>query len=161
MNTKIMEGLAGAGTNMDLINVPMRVFKAARLKGDTSAMERAMGYAGELRTSAEAYRSKAEEGLKEEAIEAREKQNEAREEAVRKRREEREKLEKEPLENRDADAGTDTVEISEEGKILFKNNIESGSADSDEIKTDTVKEPKLSRNLSWSSCLGRRKPGCI
>ena len=30
MNTKTMEGLAGAATNMNLMNTPMRVYKEAR-----------------------------------------------------------------------------------------------------------------------------------
>lgn len=51
MNTKTMEGLVGARTNMNLMNTPMRVFKEARRKGDTATMERAMGYADEDRKS--------------------------------------------------------------------------------------------------------------
>ena len=34
MNTKTMEGLVGARTNMNLVNTPMRVFKEARRKGN-------------------------------------------------------------------------------------------------------------------------------
>ena len=64
-----------------------------------------------------------------------------REEAVRRRREEREKLEERTEENRNADSSTDTVEISEEGKVLLKDHIDSGSVGSDERKTDVVKEP--------------------
>ena len=43
MNTKTMEGLVGARTNMRLLNTPFRVYKEARLKGDTGKMEQAMG----------------------------------------------------------------------------------------------------------------------
>lgn len=39
-----MEGLAGAKTNMDLLNTPFRVYKDARRRGDLATMERAMGY---------------------------------------------------------------------------------------------------------------------
>ena len=44
MNTKTMEGLVGARTNIELLNTPFRVFKEARRKGDTETMKRAMGY---------------------------------------------------------------------------------------------------------------------
>ena len=67
------------------------------------------------------------------------------EEAIRKRKEEREKLEDRIEENRNADTNTDTkaclLEISEEGKVLLKDNIDSGSAGSDEIKMDAAKKP--------------------
>ena len=48
MHTKTMEGLAGAGTNMKLLNTPFRVYKDAKRRGDTAVMERAMGYVGTL-----------------------------------------------------------------------------------------------------------------
>lgn len=148
MNTKTMEGLIGARTNMNLLNTPMRVFKEARLKGDTATMERAMGYVGEFSDKAEDYRKKADKGMEEDAREAREKAELQREEAIRKRREEREELEERMEENRNEDTNTDTretegclVEISEEGKALLKDGIDSDSTGSDEIKADTVKEP--------------------
>ena len=95
MNTKTMEGLIGAGANIDLVNTPMRVYKEARRKGDLGTMERAMGYAGEFAVKAEEYRAQADEGTQEETRENREKMELEREEAIRRRREEREKLEKE------------------------------------------------------------------
>lgn len=126
MNTKIMEGLAGAGKNMELINTPMRVYKEARRKGDTAAMERAMGYACDFADKAEEYRSKADEGVKEDAKAAREKAELEAEEAVRKRKEEREKeqekLEKELEERRNRKS--DIVEISEDGKALLKDGAD-------------------------------------
>lgn len=131
MNTKTMEGLVGARTNMNLMNTPMRVYKEARRKGDTAAMERAMGYAGEFSDKAEEYKTKADRGMKEDAEEAREKVESECEEAVLKRKEEREKQEEKMAESRSGDAGTDTLEISEEGKVLAKDNI----------KTDAVKAP--------------------
>ena len=136
MNTKTMEGLVGARTNMNLMNTPMRVFKEARRKGDTATMERAMGYADEFSGKAEDYK-----GMEEDAREAREKAKLQREEAIQKRREEREKLEDRIEGSRNADTNTDTVEISEEGKVLLKDNVDSGSIGSDEIKMDAVKEP--------------------
>ena len=141
MNTKTMEGLVGARTNMNLMNTPMRVFKEARRKGDTATMERAMGYADEFSGKAEDYKAEADKGMEEDAREAREKEKLQREEAIQKRREEREKLEERIEENRNADTNTDTVELSEEGKVLLKDNVDSGSTGSDEIKTDAGKEP--------------------
>lgn len=35
------------------------------------------------------------------------------------------------------------MEISEEGKVLLEDNIDSDSTDSDEIKMDAVKEPVI------------------
>lgn len=141
MNTKTMEGLVGARTNMNLLNTPMRVFKEARRKGDTATMERAIGYVGEFSDKAEDYKAEADKGMEEDAKEAREKAKLQREEAIQKRREEREKLEERIEENRNADTNTDTVEISEEGKVLLKDNVDSGSTGSDEIKMDATKEP--------------------
>ena len=141
MNTKTMEGLVGAKTNMNLLNTPMRVYKEARRRGDTATMERAMGYVGEFSDKAEDYKAEADKGMEEDAREAREKAKLQREEAIQKRREEREKLEERIEENRNADTNTDTVEISEEGKVLLKDNVDSGSTGSDEIKMDAVKEP--------------------
>ena len=79
--------------------------------------------------------------MEEDARETREKAKLQREEAIQKRREEREKLEERIEGNRNADTNTDTVEISEEGKVLLKDNVDSGSIGSDEIKMDAVKEP--------------------
>lgn len=141
MNSKTMEGLVGARTNMNLTNTPMRVFKEARRKGDTATMERAMGYVGEFSDRAEEYKAEADKGMEEDAKEAREKAGLQREEAIQKRREEREKLEEKIEENRDADTSTDTVEISEEGKVLLKDNLKPDSAGFDETKTDAGKVP--------------------
>lgn len=148
MNTKTMEGLVGARTNMNLLDTPMRVYKEARRKGNTATMERAMGYAGEFSGKAEEYKAEADKGMEEDAKEAREKATLQSEEAVRKRREEREKLEERMEENRNADSRTDTqetraclLEISEEGKVLWKGGIGSGSTSPGEIKADAVREP--------------------
>ena len=73
MNTKTMEGLVGARTNMNLLDTPMRVYKEARRKGNTATMERAMGYAGEFSGKAEEYKAEADKGMEEDAKEAREK----------------------------------------------------------------------------------------
>lgn len=141
MNTKTMEGLVGASTNMNLVNTPMRVFKEARRKGDTATMERAMGYAGEFADKAQEYKTKADEGMKEDAKEAREREKLEREKAIAKRKEEREKLEERIEESKDVKV--DTVEVSDEGKILLKDTVVSDEAvtSSEAEKTDEVKEP--------------------
>lgn len=146
MNTKTMEGLVGARTNMKLMDTPMRVYKEARLKGDTETMKRAMGYVNECSDQAEEYQAKADKGMEEDARKAQEKAKLQREEAAQKRREEREKLEKKMEENRNADTNTNSgetqgclIEISEEGMALLKDNADSVSTDSEERK-DTAKE---------------------
>ncbi|MDE6365355.1 MAG: hypothetical protein K2L86_14020 [Lachnospiraceae bacterium] len=143
MHTKTMEGLVGARTNMNLLNTPMRVFKEARRKGDTAAMERAMGYVGDFSDKVEQYQAEADKGMEEDAKEAREKAKQQREEAIRKRKEEREKLEEKLEESRNADANTDTdetdarlVENSEEGRVYVKDD-----SNPDGKKSDAVKEP--------------------
>lgn len=143
MHTKTMEGLIGARTNMNLMNTPMRVFKEARCKGDMGTMERAMGYVGDFSDKAEEYKAEADKGMEEDAKEARKKAELQREEAVQKRREEREKLEAKIEENRNADTNADTMEISEEGKVLLKDNLDTDAVrvETDVVKSDAVKEP--------------------
>ena len=94
MHTKTMEGLIGARTNMEMINTPFRVFKEARLKGDTAMMERAMGYMGDFHEDAYEYKEVADEGMKEDVEETRKIAEEQREEMIKNRREEREELQK-------------------------------------------------------------------
>ena len=143
MHTKTMEGLIGARTNMNLMNTPMRVFKEARRKGDTATMERAMGYVDDFSDKAKEYQAEADKGMEEDAKEARKKAELQREEAVQKRREEREKLEAKIEENRNADTNADTVEISEDGKVLLKDNLDTDAVgvETDVVKSDAVKEP--------------------
>ena len=143
MHTKTMEGLIGARTNMNLMNTPMRVFKEARRKGDTETMERAMGYVDDFSDKAKEYQAEADKGMEEDAKEARKKAELQREEAVQKRREEREKLEAKIEENRNADTNADTVEISEDGKVLLKDNLDTDAVgvETDVVKSDAVKEP--------------------
>ena len=143
MHTKTMEGLVGARTNMNLMNTPMRVFKEARRKGDTATMERAMGYVDDFSDKAKEYQAEADKGMEEDAKEARKKAELQREEAVQKRREEREKLEAKIEENRNADTNADTVEISEDGKVLLKDNLDTDAVgvETDVVKSDAVKEP--------------------
>lgn len=151
MNTKTMEGLVGARTNMDLLNTPFKVYKEARGRGDMETMERAMGYVTEFSDRANEYKEEADSGMKEDAEEARERAKSEREKAIQKGREEREKLEERIEERRNENKEGDTVYVSEEGKELLKENGTIGSNDSDNINPDntvstnikTGKEPVL------------------
>lgn len=179
MNTKTMEGLVGARTNMDLLNTPFRVYKEARLRGDTATMERAMGYVNEFSDKADEYKAEADKGMKEDAQEAREKTELEREKALQKRREEREILEEKIEETRDQNEESDTVEVSEEGKALLQENAGTELDGSDNIakavtdketvvytKNGEVSRPGQSTNISvsvlteaWNSKRGLRRGG--
>ena len=111
MHIKTMEGLVGARTNMDLLNTPFRVFKEARRRGDTAVMERAMGYVGEFSDKTEEYKVKADEGMKEDAKEARKGLEAKQEEAIRKRKEEQEELEKRTEEKTREESGEPEPDI--------------------------------------------------
>lgn len=108
MHVKTMEGLVGAGTNMNLLNTPMRVYKEARRRGDTAMMERAMGYVSEFAGKAEEYKAETDEGMKEDAKAAKEKTESEREKAIQKRKEESEKLERRTKENKNEDTDIET-----------------------------------------------------
>ena len=148
MNTKTMEGLIGARTNMELVNTPMRVYKEARLKGDTSVMKRAMGYVNEFEDKAFEYKDIADEGIKEDAKEAREKAELEREKALEKRREEHEefeaKLEQKQEEKQEGiqNMDVDTLELSEEGKA------DSAKTSVTYTKTGEVSQVKQTVNVS-------------
>ena len=108
MHVKTMERLVGAGTNMNLLNTPMRVYKEARRRGDTAMMERAMGYVSEFAGKAEEYKAETDEGMKEDAKAAKEKSESEREKAIQKRKEESEKLERRTKENKNEDTDIET-----------------------------------------------------
>ena len=144
MNTKTMEGLVGAGINMEMVNTPFRVYKQARLEGDTETMERSMGYMNDFSEKAESYQAKADEGMKEDAKEAREKAELERKKAVEKRRQEREDAEKKLEENRakNAENKMDSVEISEDGKMLQKEAATEETVDAEaSSKKPAAREP--------------------
>lgn len=138
MNIKLMEGLIGAKMNVNQIDTPFKVFKEARHKGDTAAMERAMGYVNDCTARAEEYSAEADKGLEEDAREAREKEKLELEKRIEERREERELLEEEKIERKDAD----TVEVSEEGMALLKADTELDSTSSSESKAEAA-EPVI------------------
>lgn len=131
MNAKTMEGLVGARTNMNLMNTPMRVYKDARRRGDLAVMERAMKYAGEFADKTHEYEEKADKGMEEEVKEVREKVKAEFEKAIEKRKEEREEQKEQIEECKNAAASADTVELSEEGKILFQDTMMSLDGGSD------------------------------
>ncbi len=142
MNTKTMEGLVGASTNIKNMDTPMRVFKDARRRGDISVMKRAMGYAADYAEEAYDYYDKAEKGMEEDAKdakEAREKARELQEKAIQKRKEEQAKLEEKLEKSKEAD----TVEVSEEGKILLKQNSEMEGTASGEGNLESKGEPVI------------------
>lgn len=167
MHTKTMEGLIGARTNMELLNTPFRVFKEARLKGDTAKMEQAMGYMNACEEDAYEYKEVADEGMKKDAEETRKIAEEQREEMIKNRREEREeqqkKLEAERKENK-GDKAVDTVEISEEGKVLLKGNadVENGVSDGADLPDEdldggTAPKPKADLEPVFYSSTGEVK----
>lgn len=152
MNTKTMEGLVGARTNMDLLNTPFRVYKEARRRGDTATMERAMGYAAEFSDRADEYQAKADKGMKEDAEEAREKAKLEREKAIQKRREEREKIEEKKMEERIENKETDTLNVSNN---TIPDNAVSINAKADKqsvlyTKAGEVSQPEQTTNISIS-----------
>lgn len=162
MHTKTMEGLIGARTNMELLNTPFRVFKEARLKGDTEMMKRAMGYMNECEEDAYEYKEVADEGMKEDAEETRKIAEKQREEMIKNRREEREeqqkKLEETRKENKN-DKIVDTVEISEEGKVLLQENIQTAEMNEDgtDVEMDASPKPKADLEPVFYSSAGEVK----
>lgn len=131
MQTKTMEGLVGASFNMNLVDVPMRVYKDARRRGDIATMERSMGYVTEFSGRADEYGKKAEEGMKEEAEKARELEKQQREEALEKKREERaeqeaavEKKEEETSVSQDTQAVAEDGGNGGTGKPVLPENLE-------------------------------------
>ncbi|MBD5490064.1 MAG: DUF1682 domain-containing protein [Lachnospiraceae bacterium] len=141
MHTKTMEGLIGARTNMNMTNVPMRVFKEARRRGDTGTMERAMGYVNDFETRAYQYKDTAEDGMKEEAKEAREKKKQELEERIEKSREERKELE--------AQREQERIEAQKKAETnTSQNERDSNTAPTETINCQTVYHSPNNTNLS-------------
>lgn len=121
MNVKIMEGLAGASSSIQLTAAPMSVAKEAERKGDTDKMQRALGYAAALTEQADAYSEKTSQGMKLDAEEAK-KQEELRQEKLAETKKAEAKAQKKQTEA-EHETGEptkapeyDSAEISEEGK---------------------------------------------
>lgn len=125
MKAGSMEGLIGASLNMKLSRTPMRVYKEAELKGDTETMERAMGYVTDFQEKAHECSDKAQEELAKELKEERKEQELKREQAIEKRKEETKEYKEKLQESSKSDIQkADSVEISEDGKVALKNNIQ-------------------------------------
>lgn len=162
MHTKTMEGLIGARTNMELMNTPFRVFKEARRKGDTEMMKRAMGYMNECEEDAYEYKEVADEGMKKDVEETRRIAEEQREEMIKNRREEREEQQKkleEARQEKQDNKPVDTVEISEDGKVLLKENTQTAETDAvgTDVETDASQKPKADLEPVFYSSTGEVK----
>ena len=120
MKAGSMQGLIGASVNMKLTRTPMRVFKEAERKGDTETMKRAMGYVEDFQEKAHECSDKAQNEIGKELKEERREQDIRREQAI-ERKEDAEEYTEKIRKNNKLDQ-TDSVEISEEGKIVLKNN---------------------------------------
>lgn len=136
MKAGSMEGLIGASLNMKLTRTPMRVFKEAERKGDTEVMKRAMGYVTEFQEKAHECSDRAQEELAKELKEER-KEEEIRREQAQERKEETKKYVEKIQENNKADTPkTDSVEISEEGKLVLKSDFQTEDTVPNAEKTD-------------------------
>lgn len=120
MKAGSMQGLIGASVNMKLTRTPMRVFKEAERRGDTETMKRAMGYVEDFQEKAHECSDKAQNEIGKELKEERREQDIRREQAI-ERKEDAEEYTEKIRENNKPDQ-TDSVEISEEGKIVLRNN---------------------------------------
>ncbi len=120
MKAGSMQGLIGANVNMKLTRTPMRVFKEAERRGDTEIMKRAMGYVEDFQEKAHECSDKAQNEIGKELKEERREQDIRREQAI-ERKEDAEEFTEKIRKNNKLDQ-TDSVEISEEGKIVLKNN---------------------------------------
>lgn len=137
MHIKTMEGLVGARTNQDLLKVPMRVYKDARRRGDMAVMERAMEYASDFAGKAKEYQAEAEEGMEEEAEEAKENAKIASEQAIEKRKDAQEQIDE------NLTAKTDSLELTEEGKVLSENNMSQKEDEWSKSEKNFVKIPTI------------------
>ena len=122
MKAGSMQGLIGANVNMKLTRTPMRVFKEAELKGDTETMKRAMGYVEDFQEKAHECSDKAQNEIGKELKEERREQDIRREQAIERKEDAEEYTEK--IRKNNKLHQTDSVEISEEGKIVLKNNLQ-------------------------------------
>lgn len=122
MNVKTVEGLIGANTNVDLINTPLRVFQDAERKGDTAAMDRAMGYVNECQDKVKEYKAKADEGMKEDAKEAKTENNK----------------------------DTDMVEISEDSKAAAKQEGDSEPVEPDSKDSATAADAAAAEPITYT-----------
>jgi len=128
MKAGTMEGLIGASINMELTRTPFKVYKEAERKGDTAAMERAMGYVVDFQEKAQECSDRAQEELPKELEEERREQEIRREEALERREETEEFIENVRKNNNTDTSETDSVEISEEGRAVLENSPQAEQA---------------------------------
>lgn len=128
MKAGSMEGLIGASVNLELSRTPMRVYKEAERRGDTETMKRAMGYVTDFQDKAQECSDRAQEELPKELKEERKEQEIRRKQALEHKEETKEYVEKIQENNKPDIPETDCVEISEEGKIVLKNNSQTEEA---------------------------------
>lgn len=110
MHSKTMEGLVGAKTNMNMLEVPMRIYRQAERRGDLGAMERAGEYITEFAGRKDDYRKDIEEGMELE-------------------RKERGKEEEEKQKEQGHSSDAASLEISEEGKEAWMRAAESAGGE--------------------------------
>lgn len=134
MIAKVTGNLIGANVAMDEIRTPMKVFKEARARGDKETMDRAMGYVGSLNDDAWDYKKKADEGIKEEAVEAKEKERLEKEELANRIKESFDEVEKALTEASDNSAA-DNEELKPEA------NAEQESSETGEENKDNIDVP--------------------
>lgn len=142
MIAKTAGNLIGANVAMNEIRTPMKVYKEARARGDTATMERAMGYVNSLNEDAWEYKKKADEGLKEEAVEAKEKERLEREELANRIRENREETEKRLAEASENPTVMDTEGASADSGEKNGTDIELNTEHTDtESTADSIDAP--------------------
>lgn len=115
MQAKTATGLIGANAYLQETRVPMKIFKEARAEGDTAKMERAMGYVGKLGSTALEHKKLADEGLEEDAKQAREEAKQRQEELAQRIKDNRAEAEKKLEETRED--YTASSETAEEGTV--------------------------------------------
>lgn len=136
MKAGSMEGLIGANVNMKLSRTPMRVYKEAERSGNTEVMKRAMSYVTDFQEKAYECSDKAQEELTQELKEERKEQEIRRQQALERKEETKEYVEKIQENNKSDIPETDRVEISEEGKVVLKNNSQTEESTSILKNTD-------------------------
>ena len=156
MKAGSMEGLIGASQNMKLASTPMRVYKEAERRGDTETMERAMGYVTDFENKAHECSDKAQEEHAKELKEERKEQELKREKAIEKRKEEEKEYKEKLQESNKSDIQKeDSVEISEEGKEVLKNNTQiiepTAVVENTDVKVYTSEGRSLSTEATSSS----------
>ena len=119
MNTRMMEGLMGASSNIQLSGAPMSVYRQASVEGDTEKMKRALSCTSECTKKAAKCQEKLDEGMKTEAKAEREKAKLEREAAIERRLEERGRTEESAEPSRPQ--GAVQVQISEAAKAALEN----------------------------------------